>query len=78
MLKSDKYFELMKIVKSPEIMLVYRNRNSLLIYSTGLANIGFALSLTFNSASILFKLGTLSDALLGRQSYDNVIIIAKI
>jgi hypothetical protein len=66
MLKSDKYFKLIEIIKPPEIMLAYRNRNSLLIYPTGLANIGFALLLTFSSAPILSGLGILLDALLGR------------
>jgi hypothetical protein len=68
----------MKIIKSPEIILAYRNRNSFLIYSTGLANINFALPLTFNFAFILFGLDILSDAFLGRRSYDNVMVIAKI
>jgi hypothetical protein len=78
MLKSDKYFELIKIAKPPEIMLAYKNRNFFLTYPTGLTNIGFILLLTFNFAPILSGLGTLSDALLGRRSYDDVIIIAKI
>jgi hypothetical protein len=59
-------------------MLAYRNRNSFLTYPTELANKGFALLLTFNSALILFKLNALSDALLGRRSYDDAIIVIKI
>jgi hypothetical protein len=78
MLKGDKYFELMKIIKPPEIMLVYKNRNFPLTYPTGLVNISFALPLTFSFAFILFRLGVLSDALLSRRSYDNVIIIIEI
>jgi hypothetical protein len=78
MLKGDKYFELIKITKPPEIMLAHRNRNSPLTYPTGLANIDFTLSLTFSSAPILSRLNTLPDALLGRRSYDNAIIIAEI
>jgi hypothetical protein len=78
MFKGDKYFELMEITKFPEIMLAHRNRNSFLTYPTGLANIGFALLLTFNSAPIFFRLGALPDVLLGRRSYDNAIIIVKI
>jgi hypothetical protein len=78
MLKGDKYFELIKAVKPPEIMLAHKNRNSLLTYPIGLANIGFILLLTFNSTPILSKLGILLDALLGRRSYDNAIIIVKI
>jgi hypothetical protein len=78
MLKGDKYFELMEIAKSPEIILAYRNRNSLSTYPTGLANIGFVLLLTFSSAPILSGLGVLSDALLGRQSYNNAIVVAEI
>jgi hypothetical protein len=78
MFKDDKYFELIEAAKPPEIMLAYRNRNSLLTYPTGLANIGFVLSLTFSSAPILSGLGVLSDALLGRRSYDNAIVAAEI
>jgi hypothetical protein len=59
-------------------MLAYRNRNFPLTYPTGLANKGFALPLIFSSISILFGLGILLNALLGRRSYDNVIIIAEI
>jgi hypothetical protein len=59
-------------------MLAHRNWNFFLIYPTGLVNIGFILPLIFNFAPILFKLSVLLDALLGRRSYDNVIIIAKI
>jgi hypothetical protein len=78
MFKGDKYFELIKIIKSPEIMLAYRNWNFFLTYPTGLANIDFALLLTFSSAPIFFGLSILLDALLGRRSYDNAIIIAKV
>jgi hypothetical protein len=78
MLKGDKYFELMKVTKPPEVMLAYRNRNSLLIYPTGLANKGFALPLTFNSTFIFSRLGVLPDALLGRRSYNNIIMTAEI
>jgi hypothetical protein len=76
--KDDKYFELMEAAKSPEVMLAYRNRNFSLIYSIGLANIGFALPLIFSSAPIFFRLDILLDVLLGRRSYDNVIVIVKI
>jgi hypothetical protein len=76
--KGDKYFELMEIAKPPEIMLVYRNRNFPLTYPTGLANIGFALPLTFNFTPILFGLGILLDVFLGRRSYDNVMVIIKV
>jgi hypothetical protein len=78
MLKGDKYFELIEIAKFPEIMLAYRNRNSLLIYPTGLINIGFALPLTFSFAFIFFRLGALPDALLGRRSYNDAIMIAEV
>jgi hypothetical protein len=78
MLKGDKYFELMKAAKSPEVMLAHKNRSFLLTYPTGLANIDFALPLTFNSAPIFSGLDALLDALLGRRSYDNAIITAKI
>jgi hypothetical protein len=78
MLKDDKYFELIEAVKPPEVMLAYKNRNSFLTYPTGLANKGFALPLTFNSTSILFGLGALLDALLGRRSYDNAIMAVEI
>ena len=78
MLKGDKYFELIKAIKLPEIMLVYRNRSSFLIYPTGLVNKDFTLSLTFSSALIFSGLGILLDALLGRRSYNDAIIIAKI
>jgi hypothetical protein len=78
MLKGDKYFELIKIAKPPEIILAYKNRNSSLTYPTGLANIDFTLPLTFSFAPIFFRLSALPDAFLGRRSYDNVIIIAKI
>jgi hypothetical protein len=78
MLKGDKYFELMEIVKPPEVMLAYRNRSSSLTYPTGLANIGFALPLTFSSAPIFFRLDTLPDALLGRRSYNDAMITAKV
>jgi hypothetical protein len=78
MLKGDKYFELMEIAKSPEVMLAHKNRNSLLTYPTGLANIGFALPLTFNFTPILSELGVLPDALLSRRSYDDAIMAVKI
>jgi hypothetical protein len=78
MLKGDKYFELMEVIKPPEVMLAYRNRNFPLIYPIGLANKDFALPLTFSSAPILSRLGVLLDALLGRRSYNNVIIASKI
>jgi hypothetical protein len=78
MLKGDKYFELMEIIKSPEIMLAHRNRNFLLTYPTGLVNIGFTLLLTFSSTSIFSGLGILPDALLGRRSYNDVIMAAEI
>jgi hypothetical protein len=78
MLKDDKYFELIKAAKSPEIILAYRNRSFSLTYPTGLANIGFALPLTFSFAPILFRLGALSDALLGRRSYDDVMVVVEI
>jgi hypothetical protein len=78
MLKGDKYFELIKATKSPEIILAYRNRSFSLTYPTGLINIGFTLLLTFNFTPIFSGLGVLSDALFDRRSYDNVIIIVKI
>jgi hypothetical protein len=78
MFKGDKYFKLMKTAKSPEVILAHKNRNFFLTYPTGLANINFTLLLTFNSAPILFGLGILPDALLGRRSYNNAIIAAKI
>jgi hypothetical protein len=76
--KGDKYFELIEIAKPSEIILAYRNRNSPLIYPTGLANIGFILLLTFSFALIFSKLDILSDALLGRRSYNNAIVAVKI
>jgi hypothetical protein len=78
MFKGDKYFELIEAVKPPEVMLAYRNRNFPLTYPTRLANIGFTLPLTFNSAPIFSGLGTLPDVFLGRRSYDDVIMVAKI
>ena len=45
MFEGDKYFELLKVAKLPEVVLVYRDRKSSLIYPIGLANKGFALSL---------------------------------
>jgi hypothetical protein len=78
MLKGDKYFKLIEATKPPEVMLAYRNRNFPLTYPTRLANIGFILLLTFSSAPIFFRLGILPDALLGRRSYNNAIIIAEI
>jgi hypothetical protein len=68
----------MKVIKSPEIMLAYRNRNSSLTYPTELANKNFALPLTFSSAPILSELNVLSDAFLGRRSYNNAIMAVKI
>jgi hypothetical protein len=68
----------MKVIKPPEIIRAYKNRNSFLIYPTGLINKGFILLLIFNSAPILFRLSILSDALFGRQSYNNVLIVSKI
>jgi hypothetical protein len=59
-------------------MRAYRNRNFPLIYPIGLVNKDFALLLTFSFASIFFDLGTLLDALLGRQSHDNALIIFKV
>jgi hypothetical protein len=78
MLKSDKYFELIEIAKPPEVMLAHKNRSSFLTYPTGLTNIDFALPLIFSSAPILFGLDVLSDALLGRRSYNNAIMAAEI
>jgi hypothetical protein len=77
MLKGDKYFELIEIVKSSEVIRAYRNWSSLSTYPTGLVNKGFALLLIFSSALIFSDLGVLLDALLGRRSHDNVIIIFK-
>jgi hypothetical protein len=76
--KSDKYFKLIETIKPSEIMLAYKNRNSFSIYPTELANINFALLLTFNSAPILSGLNILPNAFLGRRSYNNVIIAVKI
>jgi hypothetical protein len=59
-------------------MLAHRNRSSLLTYPTGLANIGFALLLTFSSAPIFSELSALPDTLLGRRSYDDAIMTVKI
>ena len=78
MLKSDKYFELIKVAKPLEIMLAYRNRNSPLTYLIGLVNKDFTLLLTFNFTFIFFKLDVLSDALLGRRLYNDVLIISEI
>jgi hypothetical protein len=78
MFKGDKYFKLMEVIKSPEVMLAYKNQNFLLTYPTGLVNKGFALLLTFSSTLIFFRLSILSDALLGRRSYNNVLIVFKI
>jgi hypothetical protein len=78
MFKDDKYFELMEIVKPPEIMLAYKNRNFPLIYPTGLANIDFTLLLTFSFALIFSGLDILPNAFFGRRSYDNVIMTVKI
>ena len=74
MLEGDKCFELLKAAKPLEVMLAYRDRRSLLTYPTGLANKGFALLLTFNSAPIFINLGALWDALLGRRSYDKSLV----
>jgi hypothetical protein len=68
----------MKIAKPFEITLAHKNRNSFLIYPTGLVNKGFALLLIFNSAPILSSLGILLDALLGRRSYNNALIISEV
>jgi hypothetical protein len=68
----------METAKPPEIMLVYKNWNFFLTYPTELTNKGFALLLTFSFAPILFRLSILLNAFLGRRSYDNAIIIAKI
>jgi hypothetical protein len=78
MLKSDKYFKLIEAAKFPEIIFAHKNRNSPLTYPIKLANKGFTLLLIFSFASILFRLSILSDALLGRRSYNNVIITVKI
>jgi hypothetical protein len=78
MLKGDKYFELIKVAKFSEVMRAYKNRNSPLIYLTGLANKDFTLLLAFNSALMLFDLDALSNALLGRRSHDNVLIISEV
>jgi hypothetical protein len=78
MLKGDKYFELMKIAKPPEVMLAYRNRNFSLTYPTRLANKSFTLPLTFNSASMFFNLGALLDVFLDRRSHNNVLMIFNI
>ena len=78
MLKGDKYFELMEAAKPPEVMRAYKNRNSFLTYPTGLVNKGFTLPLIFSSAPILSNLGILSDALLGRRSYDNALVASEI
>jgi hypothetical protein len=74
MLKGDKYFELVKTAKSPKVIRAYRNRSFPFIYLTGLANKDFTLLLTFSSTPILIALGALSDALLNRHSYNNVLI----
>jgi hypothetical protein len=78
MLKGDKYFELIKAIKPPEVMLAYKNRNFSLTYPTGLANIGFTLPLTFSFTPIFFGLGILPDAFLNRRSYNNAIMVVKI
>jgi hypothetical protein len=78
MLKGNKYFELIKIAKSPEIMLAHKNRNSLSTYPTGLVNKDFTLPLTFSFAPILSKLNALPDVLLGRRSYNDAIMTAEI
>jgi hypothetical protein len=78
MFKGDKYFKLMETIKFPEIMLAYRNRSFSLIYLIGLANKGFILLLTFNSAFVFFGLGVLLDTLLGRRLYNDALIAFKI
>jgi hypothetical protein len=78
MLEGDKYFELIKITKPPEIMLAHKNRNFPLIYPTGLANKDFTLFLIFSSAPIFSDLDILLDALLGRRSHNNVLIIFNV
>jgi hypothetical protein len=78
MFKGDKYFELMEVAKPPEIMLAHRNRSFFLTYPTGLANIGFTLSLIFSSAPIFSGLDALLNAFLGRRSYDNAIMAAEV
>jgi hypothetical protein len=78
MLKGDKYFELIKIVKPPKVMLAHKNRSFSLTYPIRLVNKGFTLPLTFSSAPILSGLGALSNALLGRRSYNDAMIIAEI
>jgi hypothetical protein len=78
MLKGDKYFELIEIIKPFKIMLAHRNRNFPLTYPTGLTNIDFTLLLTFNSAPIFSRLDALPDAFLGRRSYNNAIIAVEI
>jgi hypothetical protein len=78
MLKGDKYFELIETTKPPEVMRVYKDRNSSLIYSTRLTNKGFALLLTFSSAFMLSDLGILLDAFLDRRSYNDALIVSKI
>jgi hypothetical protein len=68
----------MEAAKLPEIMRVYRDRNSPFTYSIGLANKDFTLPLTFSSAFILSGLDTLSNVFLDRRSYDNALIISKV
>jgi hypothetical protein len=77
-LKGDKYFELLETVKPPEVIRVYKNRSSSLIYLTRLVNKGFALSLTFSPTPILTSLGVLSDTLFNRRSHDNALVALEI
>jgi hypothetical protein len=75
MLKGDKYFELIEITKPPEVIRAHKNRNFSLTYPTGLVNKNFTLPLTFSFAPIFSGLDILLDALLGRRSYNDVIVI---
>jgi hypothetical protein len=78
MLKGDKYFELIKAAKFPEIMRAHKDRNSFLIYLTRLTNKGFTLPLIFSFTFIFSDLSALSDALLGRRFYNNVLMVFEI
>jgi hypothetical protein len=78
MFKGDKYFELIEIAKSPEIMRAYKDRNFSLTYSIRLVNKIFILLLTFSFTPIFSDLGILLDALLGRRSYNDALIIFEI
>jgi hypothetical protein len=68
----------METVKSPEVMLAYKNRNSSLTYPTELINKDFTLPLTFSSAPILSELNALPDAFLDQQLYNDAIMTAEI